>query len=126
MGFSRDHTTKAQHNGLVASQLLAGKSAYDWAVVALFYMAVHLVDAQAARKRRHPGGHAARGQFVFENWPEMEPTYTALHQRSEQARYECGLMGPSDVTNAQQYVNEIKKVIETRPVAQGRSARCMF
>lgn len=117
MGFLRQHTTKAQHNGLVASQLLAGKCAYDWAVVALFYAAVHLVDAQAARKKRHPGGHEARRQFVFEHWPEMEPTYTALHQRSEQARYECGPMGPGDVTDAQQCMNEIVKAISSRPVA---------
>jgi len=111
------HTAKAEHNELVASQLAAGKSAYDWAVIALFYAALHLVDDQASRKNLHHTGHKVRARFVFEEWPDMQPAYVALHQSSEQARYECGLMGPGDATKAQQSMRKIVEAIKAKPVA---------
>lgn len=84
----QDHLAQAAHNEALADSLV-GSAFTDWAVIALFYAALHLVDAHS-----HPvrySSHAARLRYV-RTTPTLFPIYfhyQELKTRSEAARYEA-------------------------------------
>ena len=84
-----EHLAQAAHNELVAEALVAA-SHYDWAVTALFYAALHLIQAWLSQSQNPPGNHAAR-ERVMSNSAELRgvlDSYNALRARSESARYD--------------------------------------
>jgi uncharacterized protein (UPF0332 family) len=84
------HLTQATLNEAVAA-MLAENQSYDWAVTALFYAALHKVQAYLARSDLYPTSHSRR-EKVLASRPETEPLgelYMLLRTRSEDARYNC-------------------------------------
>ena len=80
---------QAKRNFKVYEQL---KGQYvDWAAVALFYSALHYVDAWLlAQGSRRPLGHSSRAQYLSK-WDvpdEVQSAYQSLREVSELARYE--------------------------------------
>lgn len=80
---------QAQRNLKVYEQL---KGQYvDWAAVALFYSALHYVDAWLLTQgARRPLGHSSRAQYLSK-WGvpyEVQSAYQSLREVSEVARYE--------------------------------------
>lgn len=88
------HLDQANMNEGFAQFLLGEESspaATDWAATALFYAALHLVDAYLANSDHHPTTHKARGNWVA--WTSalssIYASYSALQHQSELARYYC-------------------------------------
>lgn len=83
-----DHLTQAQHNREFAESLDPAKYS-DWVATALFYAALHYVDAFLATRNVHPGRHDVRDHYV-EKVTELRPIsddYWALKNSSRTARY---------------------------------------
>jgi hypothetical protein len=58
--------------------------------LALFYSAMHYVEAVAALSKKDNRVHPQRKQFIIENHPTMWKFYEPLMQSSEKARYMTG------------------------------------
>lgn len=85
-----DHLSQAQHNLEFGESLDAAKYS-DWVATALFYTALHYVDAFLDTKGYHPGKHDVRDGFVAKV-QELRPIYDhyrALKDSSRTARYYC-------------------------------------
>jgi hypothetical protein len=60
---SRDeHLEKAASNADLAADLAASRRHPDWAVVALFYEALHLIEARFANDGVHHASHFSRNR----------------------------------------------------------------
>jgi hypothetical protein len=87
------HRTQASHNRAFATILCAQTSYADWALVAYFYSALHMMDALIARfTKRHPKNYKERDTLI--NKLPMIPqevvnAYHDLLDASQDARYEC-------------------------------------
>ncbi len=93
----------------------------DWAVVALFYSALHYVDSYlghllrtADPDRAHPKGHRAR-HTVVSQLPQLAPVapnYLELYNRSIDARYELISFSPAQVQHlARAHFEPIKRLV---------------
>jgi hypothetical protein len=75
-------------------------AALRWAAIALFYAAVHDVNAYLwERARLEPKHHEDREQLMF-RWPDLAPLvryYTALKNHAWRARYAPGAESPRHV-----------------------------
>jgi hypothetical protein len=74
-----------------AAHLLAEAQIFDWAITALFYSALHEVQAYLAGLGPPPTTHRHREALIRES-PQLasiENPYAALRVFSENARYEC-------------------------------------
>jgi len=91
MPSSAAHGERARDNEAFAAALdLASAIQRSWAVVALFYSALHWVEAYLATKDMHPGNHMVRSRLAGTD-TNLRPIY--LHYReledmSRHARYE--------------------------------------
>jgi len=73
----------------VAHTLVVGKL-LDWAVTALFYAALHYVDAYLAKQEEHPHNHEQRRYAVGLYFDaETAACYGALEKASRRTRYDC-------------------------------------
>jgi hypothetical protein len=87
----RFHTRQAEHNQRLADSLDRAKYP-DWAVTALFYCALHHLDAYLARwGLGHPSTHQARHD-AWHRSPafraDLWSYYRELSERSKVTRYE--------------------------------------
>jgi uncharacterized protein (UPF0332 family) len=73
----------------------------DWAITALFYSALHYVDAYLAKKSQHPFNHRNRGQWLTkeQNLKYIYCDYEELKNRSEDARYKIVQFPPRFVSS---------------------------
>jgi hypothetical protein len=101
MPTATQHIAQAAHNEALS---LAVEADYaDWAVTALFYAALHYVEAyfyvHAARQHAPPHytNHSLRGPAVRIRIPRMYRHYQRLFDRSIQARYDCVAFAQSNV-----------------------------
>ncbi len=95
------HLAEAEWNEQAADALLQTQFA-DWAVVALFYAALHLVDAYLA-STVHPKDHTERFSVIAVTPLErIYADHRELYQRSLDARYGCVAFS---VTQAQAFKN---------------------
>ncbi len=86
-----DHILQARHNE--EFYRATDKNVYsDWAMTAVYYAALHYIDALLAQVGvDDPGGHFARNREVGAR-AELRPIarfYFRLKNRSENARYYC-------------------------------------
>lgn len=90
MPTTAEHWLQGEHNEAFYQYI--DKNAYsDWAATALFYSALHYIDAFLARFEIDPGGHDDRDTEVA-NRKELRPLakqYFRLKNRSRNARYCC-------------------------------------
>jgi len=88
------HIEKAKHNADFAASLINTKFK-DWLIVGSFYLALHYVDAHAAKKRIKfevlPGDetmHGLRRRYVRSKLRNLFNAYERLFQESMNARYD--------------------------------------
>ncbi len=95
----QDHINQAVHNEALSRSLQAG-SYTDWAVTALFYAALHLLDAVLSPQGRLKS-HPKRVNFVFSSpdFSSVAAHYQELLDRSQDARYDCFRFSPPFVQN---------------------------
>jgi hypothetical protein len=100
MASSADHQQQASRNRDFYTDIGAENTKWpEWAVAALFYTAVHEVQAVIVRKQwkvqrkdgswKFPEVHEERLRVINRECPQIEPDYRSLKQWSEGARYEC-------------------------------------
>jgi len=91
-----DHLEQARHNLRLAEYLLrehgVDTTFVQWAVAAIFYCAVHCIQAHLIRSGRSPRTHEARGRLIADpqyGVPiDVQTAYELLSQRSRAARYD--------------------------------------
>ncbi|MEA3421361.1 MAG: hypothetical protein U9Q97_06770 [Acidobacteriota bacterium] len=73
----------------------------DWAITALFYSALHYVDAYLAIRSQHPSNHKKRGWWLNreQNLRHIYYDYAELKNRSEDARYKILQFPPHVVSS---------------------------
>jgi hypothetical protein len=93
----RAHIAQAEHNEALC-RAIGGSQYADWAVTALFYAALHLVDAYLA-PNVHPKTHTVRRGLVdtVAGLRPIRDQYRELEERSRDARYKCIRFTPAAV-----------------------------
>ncbi len=90
MATKEQHLAQATRNEELAPKL-SDIGEYGWAITALFYAALHLVQAYLVSEDLAVTTHAAR-RAILARTPVLaaiEGAYAGLKWASEQARYEC-------------------------------------
>lgn len=86
----KDHLEKAESNQRFLNSFDLYRTGFlDWAIVAIFYTALHYVDAYLASKGHVEiaGGHQERNSLVREQLSSIESQYMTLYWASRNARY---------------------------------------
>jgi uncharacterized protein (UPF0332 family) len=78
---------------------------------ALFYVAVHEIQAALVSSGSRPRGHKERVVALREKWPSLGTLYEALFSRSRQARYECRHHSQAEVVLAEAALQQVKSEI---------------
>ena len=100
MPLKHDHLSKAKHDEeFVASLDLATTPYLDWAITALFYAALHYVEAYFATMKRHSPDHRTRDSAVQRDSRirGIYSDYSELKNYSINARYYMTPFSESDV-----------------------------
>ena len=108
MGVRKWHLKRAEHHKKASDFLLNHFD--DWAVVALFYSAMHYVhssladEPQLGKDERNPRKHSgvepgSRGtnQLVKALYPEISTSYRSLYEASRRTRYDIAQLGPTAI-----------------------------
>lgn len=104
------HLWQAAHNETLYSQLLTTEF-LDWAVTAIFYSALHYIDAYLATKDIHPSRHyKGRTPLVSResNIKDIYGKYERLKNKSEAARYDVKHFTQAEVKGLKE--NEFKLI----------------
>jgi len=89
----------------------------DWAIVILFYSALHYIDSFLAGKYKHPKSHELRDTEVESNGT-LHPIYNdyrRLKDGSRQARYDIPNYHKSQFPKFDQRFQKIKTLITSLP-----------
>jgi hypothetical protein len=91
-----DHVAQARRNArfLAGIDLQPPAQCCDWAVTVAFYTALHLVEAEFARRNRHCTSHPKRNSEVSLHLGAIESDYLLLYMASRRARYNCVQITP--------------------------------
>ena len=97
---ARQHITQAQNNYQRYLRFVETPEDAGWALVVLFYAALHLVQAHAITK--HPGetppkDHQERKVYVANNLGRLQGDFLNLQDGSEQVRYDLWYPTRADV-----------------------------
>jgi uncharacterized protein (UPF0332 family) len=89
-GKPEQHLAQAERNRELAEGLAASAD-YDWAVTALFYSALHLVQAYSLTQGAIVSNHSERARWMRgrRDMTVIAEDYHILRGRSEDARYDC-------------------------------------
>jgi hypothetical protein len=97
-----EHLEHARHNHALYERLASEGQFRDWAIVLLFYAALHLVQAHAIQHGEplRPTSHEARREYVSRRLASFARHYTRLRRLSEDARYERWMPDEQQVRDA--------------------------
>lgn len=101
MPSKQDHVRKADENAAFALSLtLDNQTRIDWALIILFYSALHYVEAYLATLGQHLKSHRSRDSVVGRdpNLKKIFPEYQDLTFYGYNARYEMYGFTSDDVT----------------------------
>ena len=94
MPLETEHVAQAERNERLYETLCSHSAdeLTEWEVVALFYSALHYVDAYFAKSNEHPRGHRERNQKVAQTkeFSSFASSYIHLYHNSRDARYGQG------------------------------------
>ncbi|MGH9621858.1 MAG: hypothetical protein ACRD45_19395 [Bryobacteraceae bacterium] len=107
-----EHIAKAKGNEAFASEIqLTKQPNIDWALVAIFYAAVHYVEAYFSLSGTHLRSHTTRDSYIGRDL-DLKPIfreYSNLKYYAYNARYEAIHFKPLEVTEiALPALNKIK------------------
>lgn len=101
MPSTQEHLAKADRNAAFALSLpLDSQARIDWALIILFYAALHYVEAYLAKMGQHLRSHTARDLIVGRdsNLKKIYTEYQNLRFYGYNARYEVYGFKAEDVT----------------------------
>ena len=123
MGVRRWHIKRAEHHKKASDHMLGQFD--DWAVVALFYSALHFVHSSLADEeslakdernpRKHSGvGLGSRGtnQLVQALYPQIHVQYRSLFEASLRTRYDIARLGSAAIPMLTKQWDEVKQFCE--------------
>jgi len=123
MGARKWHIKRAEHHKNASDHLLGHFD--DWAVVAMFYSAMHyvhssLADEQSLNKdernpRKHSGvdvGSRGTNQLVKALYPQIHVQYRSLYEMSRRTRYDIAQLGSTAIPLLTRQWLEIKQFCE--------------
>lgn len=132
------HLAKVKYNLDVSAHLKDTTKFTDWAVTALFYSALHLIDAYLdgehalPKDERHPRKHSAnaaagnggrgRNQLVQALLPAIRKEYRSLEEASRRARYDMEVLGPDAYDRLLDQYKKVEQYTRMRMIAQGNPA----
>lgn len=96
-----EHVAKAKHDEEFVNSLDLSTTPYlDWAITALFYAALHYVEAYFASMKRHSPDHRTRDSAIQRDSRirALYNDYSELKNFSINARYYVTTFSPRDVT----------------------------
>ena len=109
------HLAKSRNNENFAAALHTATTAgREWAVTALFYAALHCLQAYfAARTDRIPITHGHRSSAIQRDAAisGAYDEYRELSDLSRSARYDCEVIQPGHVRFAQEWLASIKAIV---------------
>ena len=103
MPAKEDHVLKANGNaGFALSLALTSQPNIDWALIALFYAAMHYIEAYLAVQGQHLRSHETRDKVVArdKNLRKIFNEYADLKYFGYVARYEPYQFKANDVTSS--------------------------
>jgi hypothetical protein len=123
MGVRKWHLKRAEHHKNASDYMLSQFD--DWALVALFYSAMHyvhssLADEQNLNKdernpRKHSGvewGSRGTNQLVRALYPQIHPQYMSLFEISRRTRYDIAQLGSTAIPLFTKQWKDIKQFCE--------------
>ena len=111
MPLKQDHILKAQANEAFALSLDDKRTSnIDWIITALFYSAIHYVEAYLANLNIHPTTHRARDSAIERDLrlKDIFEDYGELKNYSINARYYMVHFSSADVSYLISCLNRIK------------------
>jgi len=108
-----EHYTQAERNDAFYRQIGGSNSSEpEWAVAALFYTAVHELEAALlALGERSPKGHPERRTAMRRNFPAVAKNFEQLHSMGVDARYHCKRHSQAEVAFAEMGLTLIRQEI---------------
>ena len=107
-----EHQSWAQQNEAFYRHIGGSRSQWpDWAMTALFYTAVHEIQAALVADGARPGDHKERQRVLREKWPTLATVYETLFTRSKQARYGCQRHSQADLALAEAALQQVRREI---------------
>lgn len=105
------HLAQAARNEALSQQLEVGYP--EWAITALFYSALHYVEAYfyhhaGGSQPQHYVTHGTRNSGVAQRLGTLHRPYMVLYNRSRDARYDCVQFTTTDVQRLRQ--NELAQI----------------
>jgi hypothetical protein len=88
----------------------------NWAITAVFYAAVHYVDAYFAARGQRPVDHDEREQKLNRDdfFASVRKIYKELKRLSREARYEMAPYGEKEVRQSQALLEHIRSLVLTK------------
>lgn len=110
------HQRQAEHNQRVSAHLQAAGDEYlDWAVTAMFYSAMHMIDQVLAHSGNvHPRSHQQRRSAIGQQ-SQLAPIYRdyrELEWQSQRSRYECATFTVTEVQDLIVRLERIEQLVE--------------
>ena len=109
------HLAQARHNFRLYQMLKDEGEFLDWAVTALFYAALHLIQAClidiAADAFDYPRSHEQRGSFIRRRLNEIWSAYRFLQNQSNRARYHPDQPKPTVLRLQQCEANQFAAIV---------------
>lgn len=106
-----EHISKAEGNERFARSLdNKDPASVDWAIVALFYTALHYIEAYFAQVGTHHRDHQTRDDSIYKD-PKTKPiyrTYSKLKSYGHNARYYVYAFDETDIKYAESHLATIK------------------
>jgi hypothetical protein len=108
-----EHLTKAKHNEKASAVLPVEYR--DWAVVAIFYAALHYIEMQLAVEGTQPKSHDKRDPIIAKHHllRNIWNPYKKLNVLSRNARYYSVVITEADVNNAKTWLESIKSYLKS-------------
>lgn len=117
MPLSDEHLERARANERFAESLdFSLEVDFAWAITALFYSALHYVDAYCVKFIHKPINHDDRERIMDDNGflSEILKPYMALQHASKQARYHLAPLGRVELERAKRLHALIRGKLESK------------
>ena len=114
MATKNQHLQKVDANESFADRLdVTDPCSAGWAITALFYAAVHQVEAYFASVSQRYVTHKSRNSAIQRDIRirEIYDDYRELSDMSREARYDCSILTPGNVKWAKDRLKDVKDSI---------------
>jgi hypothetical protein len=114
-----EHRRQAHHNEEFARFLGGPASKWKaWTMVAVFYAALHYIQAFLVEQGHRPEEHSERNALL-RNWPNIKVPYMRLYAWSMDSRYRCYPPNEKRLEYAFGLLEDIKKETDAHSASPG-------